>query len=37
MAGDERVREQIQGEVDSVNERFARIEQVKRFEILPTT
>ena len=35
MARDERVREQIQGEVDRFNERFARIEQVKRFAILP--
>ena len=35
MAGDERVREVIAGEVDAVNARFARIEQIKRFTILP--
>jgi long-chain acyl-CoA synthetase len=35
MARDERVRHKIQHEVDAVNERLARIEQVKRFEILP--
>ncbi len=34
MARDERVREAIQATVDSANERFARIEQVKRFAIL---
>jgi long-chain acyl-CoA synthetase len=34
MAGDERVRAAIQGDVDAVNARFARIEQVKRFDIL---
>ena len=34
MASDPRVREEIQREVDAVNARFARIEQVKRFVIL---
>ncbi len=34
MAADERVRAVIQQEVDRVNERFARIEQIKRFGIL---
>ncbi len=34
MAGDERVRQEIQRGVDAVNLRFARIEQVKRFAIL---
>jgi long-chain acyl-CoA synthetase len=34
MAKDERVRAVIQKDVDSTNERFARIEQVKRFAIL---
>jgi long-chain acyl-CoA synthetase len=34
MAGDERVRAVIQHEVDATNSRFARIEQVKRFQIL---
>jgi long-chain acyl-CoA synthetase len=34
MAADERVREVIQREVDAVNARFARIEQIKRFDIL---
>ncbi len=34
MARDERVREVLQGEIDSANERFARIEQIKRFAIL---
>ena len=32
MVRDERVRAAIQGEVDAVNARFARIEQVKRFD-----
>jgi long-chain acyl-CoA synthetase len=35
MARDDRVREVIQAEIDATNERFARIEQVKRFAILP--
>ena len=34
MAGDERVRAVIQRDVDAVNARFARIEQIKRFDIL---
>ena len=34
MANDERVRAEIQIEVDAVNANLARIEQVKRFEIL---
>ena len=34
MARDERVRAAIQKDVDAVNARFARIEQVKRFDIL---
>jgi long-chain acyl-CoA synthetase len=34
MAADERVREFVQREVDTVNARFARSEQIKRFDIL---
>jgi long-chain acyl-CoA synthetase len=34
MASDERVRAEIQLEVDAVNARLARIEQIKRFDIL---
>ncbi len=34
MATDERVRAEIQKDVDAVNQRFARIEQIKRFAIL---
>ena len=34
MARDQRVRTAIQRDVDAVNARFARIEQIKRFEIL---
>jgi long-chain acyl-CoA synthetase len=34
MASDERVREALEKELDEVNERFARIEQVKRFAVL---
>jgi long-chain acyl-CoA synthetase len=34
LARDERVRALIQGEIDAVNERYARVEQVKRFVIL---
>jgi long-chain acyl-CoA synthetase len=34
LAGDPRVRELIQAELDRVNERYARPEQVKRFFIL---
>jgi long-chain acyl-CoA synthetase len=35
MATNDRVRAAIQRDVDAVNERFARIEQIKRFGILP--
>ncbi len=35
IAADERVRELLWREVQGVNERFARIEQVKRFGVLP--
>lgn len=35
MARDERVRAEIQAEIDSVNARLARIEQIKRFAIVP--
>jgi long-chain acyl-CoA synthetase len=35
MADDPRVREALQRDVDAVNERFARIEQIKRFAVLP--
>jgi long-chain acyl-CoA synthetase len=35
MARDQRVRAEIQRVIDAANERFARIEQIKRFEILP--
>src|SRR3954453_10025974 len=35
MARDERVRELVWREIDAVNQRFARIEQIKRFAILP--
>jgi long-chain acyl-CoA synthetase len=34
MARDERVRQALQADVDEVNRRFARIEQIKRFAIL---
>jgi long-chain acyl-CoA synthetase len=34
MARDERVHSALQAEVDEVNSRFARIEQIKRFAIL---
>ena len=34
MAGDERVRAELQAEVDEVNTHLARIEQIKRFAIL---
>ena len=34
LAGDERVRELLQAEVEDINRRFARIEQVKRFDVL---
>lgn len=35
MATDEKVRERIWRDIDAVNQRFARIEQIKRFAILP--
>lgn len=35
MARDEKVRERIWEDIDAVNQRFARIEQIKRFAILP--
>jgi long-chain acyl-CoA synthetase len=35
LASNELVREAIQDQVDRVNEKFARVEQVKRFAILP--
>ncbi|MDP9134843.1 MAG: long-chain fatty acid--CoA ligase [Actinomycetota bacterium] len=34
MAADERVRAAVQRDVDAVNARFARVEQIKRFDIL---
>jgi long-chain acyl-CoA synthetase len=34
MSADPRVHEAIQRDVDEVNARFARIEQIKRFDIL---
>ena len=35
MATDEKVREAVWKDIDAVNQRFARIEQIKRFAILP--
>ena len=35
MASDEKVREVIWKDIDAINQRFARIEQIKRFAILP--
>ena len=35
MATDEKVREVIWKDIDAINQRFARIEQIKRFAILP--
>jgi long-chain acyl-CoA synthetase len=35
MARDEKVRERIWQDIEAVNQRFARIEQIKRFAILP--
>ena len=35
LATDEKVRASIQAHLDQVNEKFARVEQVKKFEILP--
>jgi len=34
MAGDARVRSALQRDVDAVNARFARVEQIKRFDVL---
>ena len=34
MVDDERVREILESEIDAANERFARIEQIKRFRVL---
>ncbi len=34
MAGDERVHAALQADIDAVNERFARVEQIKRFAVL---
>jgi len=36
LAGTEAVREEIEAAVAAANERMARVEQIKRFEILPT-
>ncbi len=35
LAGSDQVRASIQAHLDQVNEKFARVEQVKKFEILP--
>jgi long-chain acyl-CoA synthetase len=35
MASDEKVREAVWKDIEAVNQRFARIEQIKRFAILP--
>ena len=35
MATDEKVRDAIWKDIEQVNQRFARIEQIKRFAILP--
>jgi long-chain acyl-CoA synthetase len=35
MAGNDRVREAVWKDIEAVNQRFARIEQIKRFAILP--
>jgi long-chain acyl-CoA synthetase len=35
MAADERVREAVWKDIEAVNQRFARIEQIKKFAILP--
>jgi long-chain acyl-CoA synthetase len=36
LADDEKVREAVQAEVDKANEDLARVEQIKKFKILPT-
>ena len=35
MAANERVRDVVWKDIDAVNQSFARIEQIKRFSILP--
>ena len=35
LPNDQTVRASIQAHIDQVNEKFARVEQVKKFEILP--
>jgi len=35
MATDEKVRDAVWKDIDAVNQRFARIEQIKRFALLP--
>ncbi len=35
IAADEDVRDSIQGQIDKINQKFARVEQVKKFVILP--
>jgi len=35
MASNDRVREVVWKEIDAINQRFARVEQIKRFAILP--
>ncbi len=35
LAEDDKVREEIQAEIDRANKRLARVEQIKKFEILP--
>jgi long-subunit acyl-CoA synthetase (AMP-forming) len=35
LAGNEKVLEAVQGEVDAANEQMARVEQIKKFKILP--
>ena len=37
LAGDERVREAVQEGVDEANEKLARVEQIKKFTIVPAT
>jgi long-chain acyl-CoA synthetase len=34
MAADAKVHEALQNDVDTANQRFARIEQIKRFDVL---
>jgi long-chain acyl-CoA synthetase len=35
LAADDRVREAIEGHVERINEKFARVEQVKKIRVLP--